>query len=210
MDTDVLEFIELSVSFLTKELFVLFNDCFTCSAKKVHSCHTVVTHSCVKRMIQSLSVHSYTFNALFYKPFTSVDTCTSCIMIVSFRIIEVTMHSRVQAKDFSFQITIFKTVLFHTCIKMFVCDQSPRLDIDFENDSLSSVSISRHLMCVTSTSAIELILHNVTWCITVCTCMHCTCNSLCKNATFSHRMCAYDFWFIKVRPTRNLCTKRMC
>ena len=63
-----------------------------------------------------------------------------------------------------------------TCIKMFVCDQSPRLDIDFENDSLSSVSISRHLMCVTSTSAIELILHNVTWCITVCTCMHCTCN----------------------------------
>ena len=107
METDILEFIKLSVSFLTKELFVLFNDCFTCSSKKVHSCHTVVTHSCVKRMIQSLSVHSYTFNALFYKPFTSIYTSTCCVMIVSFGIIEVTMHSGVDAKDFSFQIAIF-------------------------------------------------------------------------------------------------------
>ena len=84
VDPDILELIELGVSFFAEEFFVFFRDRPACRAEKVHAGHSVVPHSGMQRMIEGLAVHGDALQAVADKPFSCVYAGACRIMIVCF------------------------------------------------------------------------------------------------------------------------------
>ena len=161
-------------------------------------------------MVQSLGIHSYALYAMLYKPLTSLNAGTCGIVIVCLGIIEKSVHSGVKANNLALQVIRINAACCASCIQMLVCDQAPGLNVNLKNYCLACISIDRHLVCVTSTSAVELILHNVSRSIAVCTGMHGAHDALGQNAALCHGMCVVNEGLIEIRPSGNLCAKRMC
>ena len=130
-------------------------------------------------------------------------------MIVSLGIVEQAVHTGVQADDLALQIGLVDAPLLAGGIQMLVGDQSPWLNVDRQNDGFACVGIDRHLMGITGSSSVELVLHDVTRGVAVRTGMHGAHDALGQNAALGHGVCVIDHGFVKIRPARDLGAERM-
>jgi len=88
-------------------------------------------------------------------------------------------------------------------------DQAPRMDLDLETDRVTRVRINRHFVGITSSSAVEFALHDVTRCVGMSAGVLDTIDPLREDAALGQRVHRIDDRLHEVRPTRNLRTEGM-